>query len=185
MWGRSGFFGVGMTETIRVTKLDAARRQLLTAIELWFQDGDPIAIHTLAYAAHEIVHRLFRLKGLHDLLFDSSVVKEGQRVEWGKLLKQGANFLKHAKIENDPDVFIDFPPFANDMFIIMSLEGLRRMGLELKPTELAFLVWQSLHTTYLAPGLIKKSIPIHTLQQLRALSRREFLKIFLNGWRWG
>jgi hypothetical protein len=30
-----------------VTKLECARRQLDTAIELWFGDGDPISIRTL------------------------------------------------------------------------------------------------------------------------------------------
>src|SRR5207245_10811773 len=33
---------------ITVTKLDAARRQLRTAIRLWFEEGDPVSIHTLA-----------------------------------------------------------------------------------------------------------------------------------------
>ena len=33
--------------TIVVTKLDAARRQLRTAIRLWFQEADPVSIHTL------------------------------------------------------------------------------------------------------------------------------------------
>jgi hypothetical protein len=32
---------------IRITKMDAARLQLRTAIRLWFADGDPIAIDTL------------------------------------------------------------------------------------------------------------------------------------------
>jgi hypothetical protein len=41
---------------ITISKFDAARRQLNTAITLWFADGDPVAIHTLAYAAYEIIH---------------------------------------------------------------------------------------------------------------------------------
>jgi hypothetical protein len=42
---------------IVVTKLDAARRQLKTAIRHGFEDGDPVAIHTLIAAA---LPRLFK-----------------------------------------------------------------------------------------------------------------------------
>jgi hypothetical protein len=58
---------------ITVTKLDAAKRQLRTALRLWFDDGDPVSIHTLLAAAHEIIHTLYRRKGLRDLLFDSDL----------------------------------------------------------------------------------------------------------------
>jgi len=41
---------------IMISKLDAARRQLATAITLWFEDRDPVSIHTLVFAAYEIIH---------------------------------------------------------------------------------------------------------------------------------
>jgi hypothetical protein len=44
------------SKSLRLTKLDVARRQLQTAITLWFTDGDPVSIHTLAFAAYEIIH---------------------------------------------------------------------------------------------------------------------------------
>lgn len=40
---------------IQVTKLDAVRRQLETAVILWFHDGDPVSIHTLTGAAYQII----------------------------------------------------------------------------------------------------------------------------------
>jgi len=52
--------------TLHINKLDAAKRQLRAAIRLWFDDGDPVAIHTLAHASHEIIHSLFKKKGLLD-----------------------------------------------------------------------------------------------------------------------
>jgi len=33
-------------EILKLTKLDAARRQLQTAIILWFTNGDSVSIHT-------------------------------------------------------------------------------------------------------------------------------------------
>jgi hypothetical protein len=50
-------------KTIKISKLDAARRQLDTAIELWFHDGDPISIHTLTSAAFEIIQDLNKKHG--------------------------------------------------------------------------------------------------------------------------
>jgi hypothetical protein len=43
---------------IKITKLEAARRQLVTAIRIYFADGDPISTHTLAAAAFEILDDL-------------------------------------------------------------------------------------------------------------------------------
>jgi len=91
---------VDATPVIKVTKLDAARRQLRTAIELWFAGGDPVSIHALAYAAHEIIHRLFRQKGLSDLFFDSSLIKPEYSKEFSLVIKDSANFFKHAKRDN-------------------------------------------------------------------------------------
>src|SRR5712692_11716002 len=40
-----------------ITKLEAAHRQLTTAIRMFFADGDAVAVHTLACAAREIYER--------------------------------------------------------------------------------------------------------------------------------
>jgi hypothetical protein len=66
------------TKGLRIGKLDAARRQLETAIILWFTDGDPVAIHTLAFAAYEIIHVVSKKRdpNRRDLLFDPLVIKD-------------------------------------------------------------------------------------------------------------
>jgi hypothetical protein len=48
---------------VRLGKLEAARRQLETAIKLYFADGDEVSIHTLTGAAYPLIrdineHRL-------------------------------------------------------------------------------------------------------------------------------
>src|SRR5579872_5153508 len=48
---------------IRVTKLEAAKRQLTAAIRLFFDGGDEIAVHTLAVASYDILHTLSKRKG--------------------------------------------------------------------------------------------------------------------------
>lgn len=170
-----------MTErNIRLTKFDAARRQLRTAIELWFADGDPVSIHTLAYASHEVIHRLFRNQGLKDLFFDSSAIApEGKQV-FLQVFKNPANFIKHANQEVNPDDEIKFSPFANDVYILFSLDGLRRMGREMERTDLAFLVWYQINNPeYFLSSLLSHSIPVDVVQQFRGLKRSEFLERFL------
>ncbi|MGI8569030.1 MAG: hypothetical protein ACR2KT_08130 [Methylocella sp.] len=77
---------------VRIGKLDAARRQLRTAITLWFNDGDPVSVHTLAYAAYEVIHAISEKRDptRRDLLFDSRLIKDEFRGEW------------NATVENTP-----------------------------------------------------------------------------------
>jgi hypothetical protein len=46
---------------IHISKFDAAKRQLETAIRLWFHSGDPVSVHTLAAASHQLLHDLGNL----------------------------------------------------------------------------------------------------------------------------
>ncbi len=49
---------------VRVTKLDCAKRQIETAIMLFFENHDPVSAHTLTGAAYEILRGLnFKAKG--------------------------------------------------------------------------------------------------------------------------
>jgi hypothetical protein len=81
--------------TIVVTKLDAARRQLRTAIRLWFQEADPASIHTLAHAASEIIHVISKNRNRYRriLIFDADMIKDEYRSEWNEKRKNSANFL--------------------------------------------------------------------------------------------
>jgi hypothetical protein len=163
--------------TIRVTKLDAAKRQLRTAITLWFTGGDPVAIHTLVSAAHEIVHTLFRRKGLTGLTFDSPVIRDERRRDFAKLIKQYATFFKHA--QRDPDSQIDFNPELNDWLLVATANGLWRMGEAQGTTELILNAWLRLHDPSLFPkDVFAESIPIETLIEFRNLGKKEFFETF-------
>jgi|SRR5271166_6982401 len=90
-----------MTNTalvIKVGKLDAAQRQLQTAISLWFTGGDPVSIHSLAFAAYEVIHTISKRLNPYrrDLLFDSLLIKDEYRSEFNITLKKHASFFKHA-----------------------------------------------------------------------------------------
>jgi hypothetical protein len=127
--------------TIRLDKLDAARRQLRTAITLWFTDGDPVAVHTLAFAAYEIIHVISKKRNPHrrDLLFDTLVIKDEYRRDWNAQIKRDANFFKHA--DRDPDLVIEFQPYLSQLFILYSIIGRLVCGERASDEESAFWWW--------------------------------------------
>lgn len=84
-----------------ISKLDGARRQLETAIDLFFDDGDSLSMHTLAYAALKVLFDLYphHCEDGFDAQLNDILGKEG----WS-LISSTANFLKHA--DRDPDAFL-------------------------------------------------------------------------------
>lgn len=166
---------------ITVTKLEAARRQLKTAIELWFADGDPVSVHTLAHASHEVLHRIYRNRGLKDLLFDSTLIKDEHRAEFSISIKESANFFKHAKNEGETDISI-FRTQRNDLYLLMSVIAIDRMKETRSDVEAAFIFWHFLHAPKWFPeDVAQNNIPIDRLAELKKLSRRDLLQAFLEG----
>jgi hypothetical protein len=184
-------------EWIAVTKLDAAKRQLRTAIELWFHDGDPVSIHALAYAAHEIIHELFLRAGHTGLLFDldpgSSVPKhidaspeelKKLRSEFPKYLKRDANFFKHA--DRDPDDTLEFSPDVNAEFIAISLLGLGRLGEPYDAAARTFIFWYRLHRPEEFEESGAKPLPVEAVERWKRLyevDKREFFRRYVDGLR--
>lgn len=70
--------------TQRSTKLEPAERQLVVAIRLFFDRGDPVAIQTLASASARILRDSSRKRGI-PVLIDELIVpehrKEAMRVD--------------------------------------------------------------------------------------------------------
>ena len=54
---------------LTIDKLQAAKGQLREAIRLWFNEGDPVAVHCLVCSAHQIIHDLNSQQGWRDLLY--------------------------------------------------------------------------------------------------------------------
>jgi hypothetical protein len=168
---------------MKVTKLDAARRQLDTAIELWFHDADPVSIHTLVFASHEIIHRLFKRQGGKDLLFDSSRIKEEFKKEFNIRLKKWSAFFKHAERETNPDDAIDFKEGINMVFLVLTIQGLVKMGKKLNAVESAFIFRLSLfHPDWFLEDVGEDSIPPESVEQLKRIDKANFLEGYLHIW---
>jgi hypothetical protein len=87
-----------------IFKLDAALRQLDTAIELWFRDGDGLSAFTLAYASLKLLQNLYAHQGNDG--FDQALDQLTRGSGVHNSMARIANFLKHA--DRDPDDVLSF-----------------------------------------------------------------------------
>jgi len=102
----------------RIGKLDAAQRQLRTAVKMFFDDGDDVSIRTLVAAARQILLDLLKRRGrssrfqegLQDLL-----TPEGLAV-FRQAIAEPENFFKHAN--RDPDRELEFNPESTSFMLI-------------------------------------------------------------------
>ncbi len=168
-------------EKIRVSKLDAARRQLDCAIELWFAGKDEVSIHTLAAGAHQIIHDINKKKGNQDLLFDSGVIKDESRAKFVALVKRDMNFFKHA--DRDAEGITEFVPLGSILFMLFSAVGLQQLGERLNDVEDIFILWLALHhPDWINEAYRKKfeqTLPARDLENIRGLGKQDFFAGFL------
>jgi hypothetical protein len=132
--------GTQMKEVV-VTKIDAAIRQLNCAIGMYFEGGDPVPIHTLACAAHQIVHDINRAKGGPALLFDAAREPQGKKNELADFLRTHANYFKHADRDSCPNCGIRFSPRTTEVIVYSALLGLCFLKLKLSAIMAAYIVY--------------------------------------------
>ena len=172
-----------MGDGIIVTKIEAARRQLRTAIELWFYDGDPISIHTLAAASHQVVHDLNKKNGGPGLMLNTAYIKDEYKAEFAANIKHASNFMKHADRKNDSaGMVLEFRPESNRDFMIFTIFGIEYLGEELEATEIAFERWHSFNNPELmsdaGKALFERSFTTEQLAIFRHMKKHRFLESF-------
>ncbi len=165
--------------TLKVSKTDAAKRQLETAIRLWFFSADPVSIHTLAAAAHQILHDLGKKRGVPATLRDLP----GIRPEYEKVVRETVsryeNFFKHA--DKDPDALLDFNQQATEIFILDAVVTYESLTQEIVPILSTFKAWMFIQK----PELMKEEFRQKLINGLNALgadfsriSKAEFFNIY-------
>ncbi len=94
-------------ESLAIKKMDAAKRQLETAILLHFDHGDPVSVHTLACAAYDIIDGVNQHRGSKEMWVKRRYTQLPGRPTRGDI-NEVQNFLKHAN--RDPEGTLDFFP---------------------------------------------------------------------------
>jgi hypothetical protein len=102
---------------LKINKRAAAKRQIETAVRIWFNRGDPVSIHTLSAAAGEILHALGRQKGLRSL--HDWIKSLPKPVQLRMHLAQ--NFFKHGF--RDMTATLKYYPIHGEMLLFDAIES--------------------------------------------------------------
>jgi hypothetical protein len=163
-----------------ISKIEVACRHLDTAITLWFQESDPISIHLLACASHQIISDIIHHRGGRDFLFDNPYIKPGFEAIAKKHFHQHYNFFKHA--DRDPEASIDFDGSAPEHFITYSILGLEQLAIKHTPIRSAFMFFFILKNPTLfteeAPQFFFRKTSSDELTKIRSLTRKEFFELY-------
>ncbi|MDD3284145.1 MAG: hypothetical protein PHZ07_00955 [Patescibacteria group bacterium] len=104
----------------KITKIEASKRQLDCALELFLNDQDIVSIHTLASASQKILLDLKSNKKFKatSLIYDKllAYVKDDKKSYFITKTRSYQNFFKHA--DNDPDGILEFNPEMN-MYVLL------------------------------------------------------------------
>jgi hypothetical protein len=119
-------------DKLPLTKFDVARRQLETAITLWFHDGDVVSVHTLTMAAHEILCVINKSRGGPPMLGEPCPqIREGFTDLYRDVTLASYKFFKHAS--RDADETHLFPPAVNQCVILDAQETYHRLTNDIRP----------------------------------------------------
>jgi len=165
---------------LKISKTDAAKRQIETAIRLWLFCGDPVSIHTLTSAAHQVLHDIGKKRGTPATLRELPGVRPDCVQRLRRLVSHYENFFKHA--ERDPGALLDFNPAATEIFMLDAVITYERLTQEVVPMFSTFKAWMFIQQ----PQLLNEADRKKLVQQLRETgaetnqaSKAEFFRQYL------
>src|SRR4030042_3148301 len=160
----------------QLNKQDVAKRQLVTAIQLFFANSDPVSVYTLAANAWEVIDVLCSNNDI-DSISDQSRKHTPKEKDLKRdyVISPYRNFFKHA--DRDADECLDgFDDQKCDSVIFLGVEDYIRLN---KKSPLEFQVFQlwylSVHVAQVAEealDTIRESIDTH-FPNIRELTREE------------
>ncbi len=144
-------------DSVRLSKIEAARRQLETAIRLYFAYGDEVSIHTLTAAAYSLLrdinehrHGEAMLKDLHLLLPDDLAGK------FKSYINRPENFLKHA--DKDPDGVDELEPKWTEVLLWEASRKYCEITGEQDKLMITFVLWFVAHQPELKEQVEKECL---------------------------
>lgn len=129
------------------SKFDVAERQLLQAILLFFNNGDPISIHTLTEAAGQVLSDIGEQHGAVSFIRTNDMVRPEKQKEWLKNMFKSRNFFKHAN--NDQNETHEFKSELNDFSLLDAVNMYHSIKKSWVPETIAFQVWFSANYPHL------------------------------------
>ena len=143
-----------MDKLIKVNKLECAKRQLKTAIELYFQEKDEISIHTLTAASYNILSAINKIIGGTPMMIKGEKIKRKSDKRKGgvfdtirpkfhkavyEMLQTPENFFKHAGKDYEKE--IEFSGAQSEPFILDAIYKYQEITNKLPELFLVFRNW--------------------------------------------
>lgn len=131
-----------MRQSLKISKLDAAKRQLETTIRLYFSTGDPVSIHTLTAAAYNVLRDINLHRGGEPPLIKEQMldwIRDGYQDQVRAKINEAENFFKHA--DRDHESTLDFNPEQSDLMILDACSMYYRLTGEWPPLFKAYQTW--------------------------------------------
>lgn len=125
-----------------LTKFDAAERQLNQGILLFFEEGDPISIHTIVEAALQILYDIRGEFGGEAKFREHDRIKPEFKKEWLAALARAKNFFKHA--DRDAGATIEFDENLNHTSMLEAVDLYLTAKKSWTPETIVFVQWFSL-----------------------------------------
>ncbi len=113
-------------ESIKVTKMEAAAKQLSLAVWLFFDEHEPIAIETLVGAASGVLNDLASKHGAKSILYNNERIKPEKMKQWHDLLREPQNYFKHA--DRDSDVAFYYKPQTLRFKLLEACDLFKQLG---------------------------------------------------------
>ncbi len=129
-----------MKPSMNITKLDAAKRQLESALLLYFNYCDPVSIHTLCAAAYNILRDVNAKRGGELMVKDMWQYLDAEKAkEFHRHVNMAENFFKHA--DRDSDGMYTFNPEGTEALLAEASRKYIEMTGEYPPYRHVFLTW--------------------------------------------
>lgn len=129
-------------DEIVVSKIEAARRQLVTAVKMFFYNCDVVSQHTLVGAAHGILYDLAKKQEKKLSIKDSPLISEGQRDNFIRAINFPQNYFKHAN--RDPKKKMVFRYHGTAFYLLDAILMYRLLSGEATYEMRVFLMWVQL-----------------------------------------
>ena len=126
-------------EWFRLSKVDAAQRQLDMASFLFMVSCEYVSIHALASSAYQVLEDINRHQDGDPMFKDGYGVLDQGSQEWRKWLNVPQNFVKHA--DKDPDGAIRFRPWVTVITLTEAASAFKRIAGFRPVLTVAAVIW--------------------------------------------
>jgi hypothetical protein len=162
-------------DVILVDKVEVARRQIKTAVRLFFENCEPVALHTLVAPAHQILVSIGEKKGIHGALKNAKALQGADANKYLAHINFAFNFMKHA--DRDESAKINIVPLSRltSDFLMDAILLLQLVSGDISIEAKVFWTW--FVSTY--PDEFETSLPdgpIKRIQQM-GIEKWEFTEI--------